>query len=74
MIGEVVAILALILAHGDIPLAEPLNWLGQIALWFVVVTALASAWAYFLRFNEIVAPRIPDLRVVRDTNSDRKAG
>jgi CDP-diacylglycerol--glycerol-3-phosphate 3-phosphatidyltransferase len=74
MIGEVVAILALILAHGDIPLADPLNWIGQIALWFVVVTALVSAWAYFRRFNEILAPRVPELRVVRDTNTDRKAG
>ena len=74
MIGEVVAILALILAHGDIPFAEALGWIGQIALWFVVVTALASAWAYFSRFNEIVSSRVPDLRVVRDNNTDRKVG
>src|SRR5581483_3312671 len=43
MIGEVVAILALILAHGDIPFAEALDWIGQIALWFVLATALISA-------------------------------
>jgi CDP-diacylglycerol--glycerol-3-phosphate 3-phosphatidyltransferase len=72
MIGEVVAILALILAHGDLPFADALNWIGQVALWFVVATALVSGWDYFRRFNEIVTPRVPDLRVVRD--SDRKAG
>jgi len=74
MIGEVVAILALILAHGDIPFAEALNWVGQIALWFVVATALISAFDYFRRFNEIVMPRVTDLRVVHDTQTDRKAG
>ena len=74
MVGEVVAILALILAHGDLPLAEALNWIGQLALWFVVVTALVSAADYFRRFNDIVAPRVADLRVVRDEQTDRKAG
>jgi CDP-diacylglycerol---glycerol-3-phosphate 3-phosphatidyltransferase len=74
MVGEVVAILALILAHGDMPLADALNWIGQIALWFVLVTALWSGWDYFRRFNEILAPRVPDLHVVRDTQTDRKAG
>jgi len=74
MVGEVVAILALILAHGDIPFAEALNWVGQIALWFVLATALISAFDYFRRFNEIVMPRVTDLRVVRDTQTDRKAG
>ena len=74
MIGEVVAILALILAHGDIPFAEALNWVGQLALWFVVATALISAFDYFRRFNEIVMPRVTDLRVVHDTQTDRKAG
>jgi CDP-diacylglycerol--glycerol-3-phosphate 3-phosphatidyltransferase len=74
MIGEVVAILALILAHGDLPLADALNWIGQIALWFVLATALISAFDYFRRFNEIVMPRVADLRVVRDNQTDRKAG
>jgi len=75
MIGEVVAILALILAHGDIPLADVLNWIGQFALWFVLATALISAFDYFRRFNEIVlAPRAPGLHVVRDNQTDRKAG
>ena len=74
MVGEVVAILALILAHGDLPLADVLNWIGQIALWFVVATALMSAVDYFRRFNQIVAPRVADLHVVRDHQTDRKAG
>jgi CDP-diacylglycerol---glycerol-3-phosphate 3-phosphatidyltransferase len=74
MVGEVVAILALILAHGDIPLADALNWIGQVALWFVVATALLSAWDYFRRFSAVETPRVSDLRVVRDTQTDRKAG
>ena len=74
MVGEVVAILALILAHGDLPLADVLNWIGQIALWFVVATALLSAFDYFRRFNQIVTPRVADLHVVRDHQTDRKAG
>src|SRR5581483_1687186 len=66
MIGEVVAILALILAHGDLPLAEPLNWIGQVALWFVLATALTSAFDYFRRFIQVfTTPKVADLRVVR---------
>jgi len=53
MIGEVVAILALILAHGPVPLADTLDLIGQIALWFVVVTALVSAADYFRRFSDL---------------------
>ena len=73
MVGEVVAILALILAHGDLPLATTLYWIGQVALCFVVATALISAFDYFRRFNEIVT-RVADLHVVRDHQTDRKAG
>src|SRR5258708_2785782 len=54
MIGEVVAILALILAHGASSLRAPLYWLGQGALWVVIVTALASALDYFRRFNVVL--------------------
>jgi CDP-diacylglycerol--glycerol-3-phosphate 3-phosphatidyltransferase len=50
MIAQVVAILALILAStGEVAL--PLWWIGQAALWVVMVTALASAADYFRRFN-----------------------
>src|SRR5205807_2578711 len=51
MVSEVVAILALILAHEQARLADLLYWTGQAALWFVVVTALVSAAGYFKRFN-----------------------
>jgi CDP-diacylglycerol--glycerol-3-phosphate 3-phosphatidyltransferase len=74
MVGEVVAILALILAHGALPLAEALNWLGTIALWFVVVTALVSAAEYFRRFNDVLSPRAANLRVVHDKQTGRKVG
>jgi len=67
MVAEVVAILALILAHGQTRLADALYWTGQAALWFVVVTALVSAADYFKRFNVIVSPRVAEIR-------DRKAG
>jgi CDP-diacylglycerol--glycerol-3-phosphate 3-phosphatidyltransferase len=52
MVAQVVAILALILAHGQM---WPFYWIGQIALWVVVVTALISGADYFRRFNAIVS-------------------
>jgi CDP-diacylglycerol--glycerol-3-phosphate 3-phosphatidyltransferase len=48
MVAQVVAILALILSRGQ---TRELMWVGQAALWVVVVTALASAADYFRRFN-----------------------
>src|SRR5947207_6910343 len=75
MVGEVVAILALILAHGSDGLRTPLYWIGQSALWVVIVTALASAFDYFRRFNVVLNPRIADFEAVRGLRSDnRKAG
>jgi CDP-diacylglycerol---glycerol-3-phosphate 3-phosphatidyltransferase len=55
MVAQVVAILALILAHGQ--WWWPLYWIGQVALWIVVVTALVSGADYFRRFNEVVGLR-----------------
>jgi CDP-diacylglycerol--glycerol-3-phosphate 3-phosphatidyltransferase len=52
MVAQVVAILALILAH--VP-AGPIYWIGQAALWVVMVTALVSAADYFRRFNAIMS-------------------
>ena len=46
--AQVVAILALILSQGQ---SRELIWLGQAALWVVIVTALASAADYFRRFS-----------------------
>ena len=66
MIAEVVAILALILAHGSDGLRAPLYWIGQVALWVVVVTALMSAFDYFRRFNLVLNPRIADFAAARE--------
>ena len=74
MVGEVVAILALILAHGAEGLRAPLYWIGWGALWVVIVTALASAFDYFRRFNVVLNPRVADFAAARDQRSDRKAG
>ena len=68
MVAQVVAILALILAHGQ---TWPFYWIGQIALWIVVVTALVSGADYFRRFNDILSPRVAEFRAPR---TDRKAG
>jgi len=50
MIAQVVAILALILSSAG-GAAEWLWWVGQAALWVVVVAAMVSAVDYFRRFN-----------------------
>ena len=71
MVAQVVAILALILAHGQ---TWPFYWIGQGALWVVVITALVSGADYFRRFNDIVSPRVTDFRDTRDPHSNRKAG
>jgi len=68
MVAQVVAILALILAHGG-------QWLfllvGRAALWTVLVTALVSAADYFRRINRILNPRVADFTAARE---QRKAG
>ena len=74
MVAQVVAILALILAHGQMRQFY-LDRVGQAALWVVVVTALLSAADYFRRFGGLLGPRVADIRVARDERaSDRKAG
>jgi CDP-diacylglycerol---glycerol-3-phosphate 3-phosphatidyltransferase len=74
MIAQVVAILALILAHGKDGPRRPLYLIGQASLWVVVLTALVSAADYFRRFNDILAPRVASFSAGRDQQSDRKAG
>ena len=68
MVAQVVAILALILAHGR---AWRFYLIGQAALWVVVVAALVSAADYFRRFNAVLSPRVADFRV---PDKKRKAG
>lgn len=69
MVAQVVAILALILAHGRM---RGVYLIGQIALWVVVVTALASATDYFRRFNHILSPRVAEFGAPRDQHTNRK--
>ena len=71
MVAQVVAILALILAHGQV---RGFYLIGQAALWVVVVAALVSAAGYFRRFNDVLSPRVAEFRVPRDQSTDRKAG
>jgi CDP-diacylglycerol--glycerol-3-phosphate 3-phosphatidyltransferase len=65
MIAQVVAILALILSSaGNLP--DLLWWVGQAALWLVVIAALVSAADYFRRFSLFARPDVrPDV-VTRD--------
>lgn len=56
MVAQVVAILALILAHGQ----PTIRIIGDAALWVVVVAALVSAADYFRRFNSILGPRVAE--------------
>ena len=75
MVAQVVAILALILAHGRTDGSMYAFYLiGQIGLWVVLGAALLSAADYFRRFNLRSSPRIADLSVARDQRNDRKAG
>jgi len=71
MVAQVVAILALILAHDH---QQPLYGVGQTALWVVVAAALISAADYFRRFNVILSPRVADFTVAREQHTDRKVG
>jgi CDP-diacylglycerol---glycerol-3-phosphate 3-phosphatidyltransferase len=69
MVAQVVGILALILAHGQMP---GMYLIGQAALWVVVATALVSGADYFRRFNAVLNPRVTPFPARR--SSDRRAG
>jgi len=71
MVAQVVAILALILAHDRL---QPFHLIGQAALWVVVAAALISAADYFRRFNVILSPRVADFTVAREQHIDRRVG
>ena len=74
MVAQVVAILALILAHGQLR-AFYLDRVGQAALWIAVACALASAADYFRRFSGVLNPRVTTFPVAQDRRAtDRKAG
>jgi len=74
MVAQVIAILALILAHGAHGARPLLFVLGQGALWVVLVAALVSAADYFRRFNAILSPRVADFTAAREQHADRKVG
>jgi CDP-diacylglycerol---glycerol-3-phosphate 3-phosphatidyltransferase len=71
MVAQVIAVLALILSHGQ---HTPLHLLGQSALWLVVLTALASAAGYFRRANVILNPRVATFSSTAARDADRKIG
>ncbi|MCC7417821.1 MAG: CDP-diacylglycerol--glycerol-3-phosphate 3-phosphatidyltransferase [Acidobacteria bacterium] len=71
MAAQVVAILALILAHGG---RWPFLLVGHAALWTVLVTALVSAAGYFRRFNRLPSPSVADFTAARAQRSGRRAG
>ena len=74
MVAQVVAIFALILAHGQLR-ALYLDFIGQSALWVAVACALLSAADYFRRFSGVLNPRITTFPIAQDRRStDRKAG
>ena len=74
MVAQVVAILALIIAHVADGQRRPLFLIGHAGLWVVMLTALASAVDYFRRFTDLANRRIADFSAGRDQRSDRKAG
>ena len=73
MVAQVIAILALILAHGRMRVFY-LDRIGQAALWVAVLTSLASAADYFRRFSGVLHPGVAAFPTQRDRRSDRKAG
>jgi len=74
MVAQVVAILALILAHGQMREIFYLDRIGEAALWIATIMSLASAADYFRRFTRVLHPRVAPFPTARDQRSDRKAG
>src|SRR5918999_3840234 len=63
MASQVTAILLLILGWGPMPSLAPI---GEMALWAVMVAALASAIDYYRRFQRLLKARVTDLNVARE--------
>ena len=62
MASQVTAILLLILGWRPLPLLAPI---GYIALWVVMLTAVASAVDYYRRFQRLLNARVADVNVAR---------
>jgi hypothetical protein len=67
MTSQVTAILLLILGWGPWPWLAPA---GHVALWVVMIAAVASAVDYYRRFQRLINARVTDVNVARI----RKAG
>jgi hypothetical protein len=63
----VTAILLLILSWGPLPW---LAWVGYVALWAVMLLAVASAADYYRRFQRLLNARVADVNIARE----RKVG
>src|SRR5262249_14880791 len=75
MIAQVVAILALILAHGQWNEVLYLDRIGEAAMWVAVLTSLASAADYFRRFGAVLNPRVTTVPTATSgRGTARKAG
>ena len=70
MASQVVAILLLILGRDHL---RGFFILGQVALWVVVTTALASAIDYYRRFNYVLNPRVAEFEIARRRAIQKKA-
>jgi CDP-diacylglycerol---glycerol-3-phosphate 3-phosphatidyltransferase len=63
MASQVATILLLILGWGPLPWLAPV---GYVALWVVMVTAVASAVDYYRRFQIRLNARVSDLNIARE--------
>src|SRR5687768_954769 len=66
MASQVTAILLLILGWGPLPWLAPI---GYVALWVVMVAAVASAVDYYRRFQLLVNARVTDVNVARESTN-----
>ena len=64
MASQVTAILLLILGWRTLPWLAPL---GYVALWVVMITAVASAIDYYRRFQQLLNARVTDVNIARFT-------
>src|SRR5918995_171632 len=66
--SQVTAILLLILGWGPLPWLAPI---GHVALWVVMVAAVASAVDYFRRFQRMLNARVADVNIARESTNTK---
>ncbi len=71
MVAQVVAILLLILGRDHL---QGFVVLGQIALWLVLIAAVASAIDYYRRFSRLTNPKIADFSAARERVERKRTG